>query len=479
MPLTTLKVSNFVDDSVTVGKLSATGTASSSTYLRGDNSWQALSGLSGLYNASTQTDYTVTVASSKFVIDGVSQATLTLTEGYTYMFDVSDSSVATHILRFATAADAAGSTEYTYGVKALGTPGSAGAKVFFTVPIGAPGLFYYCTAHASMGGTANTSVQSTKTAGDVWVDDGRFYLALTNTAAVRNGVWVSAATMLGGNEDTGTYFGTSNSGAVVGRTGGYNQAFNSTAWTVLPDATGKLAYIWYGACAGTFDAGLMFSGAHWNGSSTEYTVDQTAEWDGSTWTAGNTFTTGRSSAVGFGTQSAAMLCGGTTSGVGSTTNKVDTYDGTCWSVESTLTTGRMLPCGGGTSALGIVGGGANSSGTLLSSIELWSGTAWSAGNSFTTARYSACNPGIGSSTSFIISGGDTFYGSGGYTANTQVYDSTTWSTGNNQIAARSNAAGGGGTNTGIIAGGSQGGNYTPYITQTQLYEVVQTTFPVA
>ena len=475
MQLTTLKASNFVDDSVTVGKLSTTGTASSSTYLRGDNTWQALSGLSGLYSASTQTDYTVTVAGSKFVIDGVSQATLTLTEGYTYMFDVSDSSVASHILRFATAADAAGSTEYIYGVKALGTPGSAGAKVFFTVPVGAPGLFYYCTAHGSMGGTANTSAATTKTAGDMWIDDGRFYLALNNTAALNSGVWVSAATMLGGNNDTGTYFGTSNSGAAVGRYTD-NQAFNSTSWIVMPVATGKLSYIWFGACAGTFDAGLMFSGAHWTGSATEYTVDQTAEWDGSAWTASNTFTTGRSSAVGFGTQSAAMLCGGTTSGVGSTTNKVDTYDGTCWSVESTLTTARNLPCGGGTSALGIVAGGVNASSTLQSSIELWSGTAWSAGNGFTTARYSACNPGIGSSTSFIISGGDTVYGTGGYTANTQVYDSTTWTTGNDQVAARSNAAGGGGTNTGIIAGGSQGGVYAPYITQTQLYEVVHTEF---
>ena len=251
MPLTTLKASNFVDDSVTEAKMSTTGTASSSTYLRGDNTWQALSGLSGLYSASTQTDYTVTVAASKFVIDSVSQATLTLTEGYTYMFDVSDATNSGHVLRFATAADAAGSTEYIYGVKALGTPGSAGAKVFFTVPVGAPGLFYYCTAHASMGGTANTSAATTKTAGDIWVDDGRFYLALNNTAALNSGVWVSAATMVGGNNDTGTYFGTSNSGAAVGRTGADNQAFNSTAWTIMPDATGKLAYIWFGAGAGT------------------------------------------------------------------------------------------------------------------------------------------------------------------------------------------------------------------------------------
>ena len=84
MPLTTLKASNFVDDSVTVGKLSTTGTASSSTYLRGDNSLARRCRVCLDYIVLLlTTDYTVTVAGSKFVIDGVSQATLTLTEGYT------------------------------------------------------------------------------------------------------------------------------------------------------------------------------------------------------------------------------------------------------------------------------------------------------------------------------------------------------------------------------------------------------------
>ena len=191
MPLTTLKASNFVDDSVTVGKLSTTGTASSSTYLRGDNTWQALSGLTGLYSASTNTSYTVTVAGSKFVMDGVSQGTISLVEGYTAVFDVSDSSNSGHVLRFATAADAAGSTEYVSGVTAVGTPGSAGAKVFFKVPVGAPGLFYYCTNHASMGGTANTTTATTKTAGDMWIDGGVYYLATDpNNAGL--GVWVTS-----------------------------------------------------------------------------------------------------------------------------------------------------------------------------------------------------------------------------------------------------------------------------------------------
>ena len=468
MPLTTLKASNFVDDSVTVGKLSTTGTASASTYLRGDGSWQALSGLSGLYNASTSTTIAVTVAASKFVMDEVSQGTISLTEGYTYIFDVSDSTNSSHVLRFATAADAAGSTEYTYGVKALGTPGSTGAKVYFTVPVGAPGLFYYCTAHASMGGTANTTAQSTKTAGDIYVDGGRTYLAITSTSALRNGVWVTTATMVNAN-DGGTYLGTSNSGAAVGR---YtrNEAYNSVTWVDMPVGPGKLSYIWSGACSGTYDAGLQFSGNHWNGSSTEYTVDQTAKWDGAAWTASNLMNTGRCAAVGFGTQSATMICGGTTGGIGSTVTTVESYDGDCWSAETSMGTSRNKPCGGGTSASAIVAGGANSSGTLQSSVELWNGSAWSSGSAFSTARYSACMPGIGNATSLVFTAGDTIYGTGGYTSNTQIYDSTAWSTGNNSLKSCSNLAGGGGSNSGIIASGAQGGG-AQYTKEAELYEI--------
>ena len=107
------------------------------------------------YNTSTQTK-TVTVAGGKFVIDGVSQNTLDLYEGNTYKFDLSDSSTASHPFRFATAADAAGSTEYTTGVTTSGTQGQAGAYVQIIVATGAVTLYYYCSSHSGMGGTANT-----------------------------------------------------------------------------------------------------------------------------------------------------------------------------------------------------------------------------------------------------------------------------------------------------------------------------------
>ena len=84
---------------------------------------------------------------------------LPLYRGGVYTFDQSDSTNATHPLRFATAEDAAGSTEYTDGVTQSGTPGQAGAYTKITVPHNAPNtLYYYCTNHGGMGGpTANTT----------------------------------------------------------------------------------------------------------------------------------------------------------------------------------------------------------------------------------------------------------------------------------------------------------------------------------
>tara|TARA_R100001443_G_scaffold88129_1_gene94648 strand:+ start:4874 stop:6277 length:1404 start_codon:yes stop_codon:yes gene_type:complete len=100
--------------------------------------------------------FTVTVVGGKYVIDGVSQATLTLAEGATYKFDQSDSTNGGHPLRFATAEDASGGTQYTTGVTSSGTPGNSGAYTQITVAASAPNLYYYCTNHSGMGGQANT-----------------------------------------------------------------------------------------------------------------------------------------------------------------------------------------------------------------------------------------------------------------------------------------------------------------------------------
>ena len=106
--------------------------------------------------------YTVTVADSggnKYFIDGVAQDTISLYRGGTYTFDQSDSSNSGHPLRLSSTSNGThgGGSEYTTGVTTTGTAGSSGAKTVIVVPQDAPTLYYYCTNHSGMGGTANIS----------------------------------------------------------------------------------------------------------------------------------------------------------------------------------------------------------------------------------------------------------------------------------------------------------------------------------
>ena len=89
----------------------------------------------------------VTVVNSggnKYAIDGVIAPALTLYQGVTYTFDVSDSSVSNHPLAFKDA----GGNSLTTGVTVNGTAGTSGATVVIVVPTsGTMPASYYCTVH--------------------------------------------------------------------------------------------------------------------------------------------------------------------------------------------------------------------------------------------------------------------------------------------------------------------------------------------
>ena len=147
-------------------------------------SWNILSNGTGA-------TFVVTVAGGKFVIDGVSQDSLTLQEGQTYIFDQADATNGTHPLRLSTTSDGThgGGTEYTTGVTTSGTPGSSGAYTQIVVAVGAPTLYYYCSAHSAMGGTITIGVTGVR---KIVKNNGGTYQVNTNTT-YGSETWANAA----------------------------------------------------------------------------------------------------------------------------------------------------------------------------------------------------------------------------------------------------------------------------------------------
>ena len=137
------------------------------------------------------TTFAITVANpgsgNRYYIDGSLQATVSLSEGRTYKFDQSNGTNGGHPLRFSTTSNGThgGGTEYTTGVTVVGVPGNAGAYTQIVVAIGAPTLYYYCTAHSGMGGTANTPDDARFTVGSTYYvqDDGTLGTGSTSIVA--------------------------------------------------------------------------------------------------------------------------------------------------------------------------------------------------------------------------------------------------------------------------------------------------------
>ena len=101
------------------------------------------------YNPST-INISVTASGGVFVIDGVEQKTLELFEGNTYVFSYPSA----HPFALSTTSNNSGNAEYTTGV----TRDTSANTLTYVVPTSAPQLYYYCTNHSNMGGTANTPV---------------------------------------------------------------------------------------------------------------------------------------------------------------------------------------------------------------------------------------------------------------------------------------------------------------------------------
>jgi hypothetical protein len=136
---------------------------------------QPISGLSATSDVLGRTiTKTVTVVSSggnKYAIDGVTQATLNLYEGNTYIFDGSAATVASHPILLSATSNGThgGGSTYNTGVTyqldgstvtqsayVSGYPTATTRTLTIAVGSGTPTLYYYCHYHSGMGGIAYT-----------------------------------------------------------------------------------------------------------------------------------------------------------------------------------------------------------------------------------------------------------------------------------------------------------------------------------
>ncbi len=115
-----------------------------------------------------------------YYIDDVQQATLTLSEGQTYVFNWS--AATSHPLRFSTTSDGThgGGSEYTTGV----VKDDSAYTTTITVAASAPTLYYYCTNHSGMGGKLNTLGTTPASSPGITLDQEFNATGLAGTGAV-------------------------------------------------------------------------------------------------------------------------------------------------------------------------------------------------------------------------------------------------------------------------------------------------------
>ena len=276
---------------------------------------------------------------------------------------------------------------------------------------------------------------------------------------------------------------------------GNTEEYNGTSWSEQNDlSTARFALASANAAPQT--AALAFGGYTPSGQ-----VNNTEEYDGTSWTAGGSLNTANHDMSGFGTQTAAVMCGGspnrtitenydgsswTSSGAlntgrelsmsfgtqtsggtvggkvppSTTTTASEDYNGATWSTSpATLVTGRGQGGGSGTSSSAIISTGASPGNTSAAEEYNFSSTtitpaAWSSGSSLGTGRYQANGQNVGTKSAGLIVGGQ-----GGDPAvtisNVEEYDGSTWSEVNNFPTTRA-MLGTVGTQTAAFAFGGYG-----------------------
>ena len=240
----------------------------------------------------------------------------------------------------------------------------------------------------------------------------------------------------------------SNTGTIKGQIwyDNVNGAFKLESVTTAAWSTGGTYPI---SVRGMFGAGTQ-TAAVMAGGYTTGTVTTGNHYDGSAWTSSPSLNTSKFLGGSAGEQTSAVAFGGNGPSGGNLTDSQD-YDGSAWTSIPSMPTGNQENVGFGTQTAAVSAGGTGDYDITLE----WNGSAWSSEGNMNVLGAGKIS--AGTQTAGLVAGGN---GPAGFSAATEHYDGSTWtSTGANMSVPRSqiygsNTIASSGRDFAIAAGGT-------------------------
>jgi hypothetical protein len=226
------------------------------------------------------------------------------------------------------------------------------------------------------------------------------------------------------------------------------EQYDGTSWTEVSEVNTARSNTWTGLGL-SYSAAILSSGR--TGGSTR--VNNNESWNGSNWTEVNEVNTARNQAASSGSQTSGIASGGH---VPPYTAKTESWDGTSWTETTDLNTPRYVCNGAGQSSSSALNIGGYSS-TYLAVVEQWDGSSWTEVGDLNTARYSGGASVAGPVDSVLYFGGDSTNPTPSETR-TEFWNGTSWTELNDLSSPRWEIYGAGASGASALAYGGYGGS---------------------
>ena len=258
-------------------------------------------------------------------------------------------------------------------------------------------------------------------------------------------------------QQQGASHGNTSEGFVYGGSGTPSTYLNTTsewsgtAWSTIPQTLPSPARAWNGSGPGT--SGLQLGGSSpalpGGTTNTNEFTRSTNIVTAAAWASGGTLPITMRQNMSFGTQTAAINCGGYAPP--GTKNDSLSYDGTSWTATPNLNVAARLGGVAGTQSAGLEFGGIQPPGTYNTNVQSWNGSSWS-NNPYNLSTGTYGLMGCGTQTAALKLGGEN-PGGGNY-ATTEEYDGEGWTAGGAMPGGRYLSGGNGIQTSCVFAGGT-------------------------